>query len=84
MNKTTIELDEEKLERVMRLGAFKTRKEAIDWALTEAERLVSIKHIAETPWTPEMLKDAIDPDYDIMAVRRQSVTYSPKSRKKKS
>ncbi len=75
MNKTTIEIDEEKLERVMKLGGFKTRKEAIDWALTEAERLAAINRIAEHPWTSEILEDAIDPNYDVMAVRRQSVRY---------
>jgi len=84
MNKTTIEIDEQKLERVMKLGGFKTRKETVDWALTEAERLATIKRIAETPWTAEMLKEAIDPGYDVMAVRRQSVNYAEKSPKKKS
>ena len=84
MNKTTIEIDEEKLERVMSLGGFKTRKEAVDWALTEAERLATIKHIAATPWTADMIKESVDPDYDIMSVRRQPVSYSAKPRKTKS
>jgi len=78
MNKTTIEIDEEKLERVMKLGGFKTRKEAVDWALTEAERLATINKIAESPWTPEMMKDAIYPEYDILEMRRQSVNYQTK------
>ncbi len=83
MNKTTMEIDEEKLDRVMELGGFKTRKEAVDWALTEAIRLVTINRIAENPWTPEMLKDVIDPDYDVMASRLGPVKYGVKSRKKK-
>jgi hypothetical protein len=33
MTKTTIELDEEKLRRVMDLTGIKTRKEAVDYAL---------------------------------------------------
>ncbi len=80
--KTTIELDEAKLERVMKLGGFKTRKEAVDWALTEAERLATINRIAETPWSKEMMKDAVDPEYDIMAVRRQPVKYTVKREKR--
>lgn len=84
MNKTTIEIDEEKLERVMQLGGFKTRKEAVDWALTEAVRIATINRIAETPWSSEQLRDAVDPEYDIMAVRRQSVNYAAKSGKNKA
>jgi hypothetical protein len=68
--KTTVDLDGEKLERIMRSMGFKTRKEAIDWALTEAERLAVIHRIEANPWTPEMLKDAIAPGYDILAIRR--------------
>ncbi len=81
MNKTTIEIDDVKLERIMLLGGFKTRKEAVDWALSEAERLVTINKIAESPWTAEMMKDAVDPSYDVMAVRRQTVQYSAKPSK---
>jgi Arc/MetJ family transcription regulator len=83
MNKTTMEIDEEKLKRVMKLGGFKTRKEAVDWALTEAERLATINRIAEEPWSAEMLKDAIDPGYDVLATRRQPVGYSAKPRNAK-
>jgi hypothetical protein len=82
MKKTTIEIDEGKVEKVMKLGGFKTRKEAVDWALTEAVRLASINRIAENPWTPEMLEGAIDPDYDIIAIRNGSVRYSGKQKSK--
>lgn len=81
MNKTTMEIDEKKLERVMALGGFKTRKEAVDWALTEAERLATINRIAEEPWSAEDLKDAIAPGYDVLAARREPVSYSAKVRK---
>lgn len=73
--KTTIEIDEEKLEKVMALGGFKTRKETVDWALTEAERIASLNRIAETPWNAAELKGAVDPAYDILATRRQAVRY---------
>ncbi len=73
--KTTIEIDDEKLGRIMKLTGLKTRKEAVDWALTEAERIAGIHHIAEEPWDAAFLKDAVDPSYDILEMRRRSVTY---------
>ncbi len=73
--KTTIEIDESKLDTLMRLTGLKTRKEAVDWALTEAERIASINKIAEEPWDPTTLKDAIDPAYDILGLRREPVNY---------
>jgi hypothetical protein len=68
--KTTIEIDEDKLERVMSLGNFKTRKEAMDWALTEAERLATINNIERNPWSSRVMEDMVDANYDVMAVRQ--------------
>lgn len=82
MIKTTIELDEAKLERVMKLGGFSTRKEAIDWALTEAERIASLNRIAQTPWSSAMMKEAVDENYDVLAARQQVRYTAPKRRKK--
>ena len=73
--KTTIEIDDAKLARIMNLTGLKTRKEAVDWALTEAERIAGINRIAEEPWDAESWKNAVDPNYDIIALRR-SVRYS--------
>ena len=68
--KTTVELDDAKLVRIMESMGFKTRKEAIDWALTEGERLAVMHHIRSHPWTSAMLEDAIDADYNVAASRR--------------
>jgi hypothetical protein len=68
--KTTVELDDEKLLNIMRVMDFKTRKDAIDWALTEAERLAMIHYIKANPWSAETLKEAVDPEYDVIAIRR--------------
>lgn len=73
--KTTIEIDDGKLARIMSLTGLKTRKEAVDWALTEAERIAGINRIAEEPWDAEFLKDAVEPGYDIIELRRKSVKY---------
>jgi hypothetical protein len=61
--------DKEKLRTIMRLKGFKTLKEALVWAVDEAARAVVIANVKATPWTAEMLKDAIEPGYDIIALR---------------
>ncbi len=70
--KTTIELDESKLTRVMSLTGLKTRKEAVDYALTEALRVATLSDIRKNPWSAESLREAVDPDYDIVAIRHQT------------
>jgi hypothetical protein len=79
--KTTVELDEEKLERIMSLMHFTTRKEAIDWALTEAERIAVMNDIRSNPWSASVLRDAIEDDYDVTALRRREVRYKGKGDK---
>ena len=69
--KTTVEIDEKKLGRVMTLCGIKTRREAIDHALTEAERHARLRKALKTTWTPERLKRAIDPDYDVLKLREK-------------
>lgn len=76
MTKTTIEIDEAKLERIMRATGLKTRKEAVDWALTEAERIANIHRIAESPWDAQYLKDAVEPNYDVLKIRQGSVRHT--------
>jgi hypothetical protein len=73
--KTTIEIDEDKLERVMKLGGFNTRKEAMDWALTEAERLAALNDIERNPWDGGLMESSVVPDYDPIALRQEPVNY---------
>lgn len=73
--KTTIELDESKLTSVMALTGLKTRKEAVDYALTEALRVATLSDIRKNPWSASTLSEAIDPDYDIVAIRHQTINY---------
>ncbi|MEN3943408.1 type II toxin-antitoxin system VapB family antitoxin [Prosthecobacter sp. SYSU 5D2] len=82
--KTTIEIDEEKLGSIMRMTGISTMKEAVDWALNEAVRIATINHIMENPWSPEEARNAVDPDYDIIAIRNSSVPvkYQKKPRAK--
>lgn len=67
--KTTIEIDEGKLDRIMKLTGIGTMKEAVDWALSEALRLATINRVLEEPWSAEEAREAVDPAYDIIAIR---------------
>jgi hypothetical protein len=45
------ELDEQKLLRVMDLTGIKTRKEAVDYALVQAERAAKLSKLLAKSWT---------------------------------
>ena len=77
--KTTIEIDEKKLQSVMRLKKFKTRKEAVDYALTEAEQAAKLQHVLETPMFLDVEGDIIDPNYDLIKVRNMDLPVYAKS-----
>lgn len=88
--KTTIEIDEEKLGRIMKLTGIETMKEAVDWALSEALRIATINRVMEKPLSADEIKAAVDPSYDIIAIRngtlpRRAVAYRgagrPRSKK---
>jgi len=68
--KTTIEIDEAKLGRIMKLTGIATMKEAVDWALSEALRLATINRVLEEPWSADEAREAVDPAYDLIAIRK--------------
>jgi Arc/MetJ-type ribon-helix-helix transcriptional regulator len=68
--KMTMHIDEGLLERVMKLGAFKSKTEAIDFALREAERKSKIlKFVADGKVAGDEWSKSVDPDYNIVALR---------------
>lgn len=69
--KTTVELDEKKLLRIMALTGLKTRKAAIDYALTQAERAAKLAKLFAQPWSQEDLDAALEPGYDLEALRQR-------------
>lgn len=81
--KTTIEIDDEKLDKIMRLSGFATRKEAVDWALTEAVRLAVMNDVEKNPWTVKETAEAVDPGYDIMAIRHGAAESSKPARRRR-
>jgi hypothetical protein len=70
--KTTIDLDETKLKRVMKLSGLGTRKETIDAALTELEHKTKLNHFFANALPHEAYKNAIDPKYDLMKLRNMA------------
>ena len=70
--KTTIDLDETKLKRVMKLAKIGTRKETIDAALTELERKAKLNHFFANALPHEAYKNVIDPKYDLMKLRNMA------------
>jgi Arc/MetJ family transcription regulator len=69
--KTTIDIDEAKLADVMHLTGAKSRKAAVDYALSCAERVERLRKLFEKPLPDEEYRTAIDPAYDILALREK-------------
>ncbi|MEM6912283.1 MAG: type II toxin-antitoxin system VapB family antitoxin [Verrucomicrobiota bacterium] len=67
--KTTIDIDESKLRSLMELRGFKTRKEAIDHALTEAERQAKLDWVFSADEDEDLEEPVIDPNYDLKKMR---------------
>jgi Arc/MetJ family transcription regulator len=69
--KTTIDLDERKLAGVMRLTGVRSRKAAVDYALACTERIERLRQLFEKALPDEEYRGALDPAYDLMAVRKR-------------
>jgi Arc/MetJ family transcription regulator len=67
--KMTIEIDERRLARLMKLAGISTKTAAVDWALRSAERAARREKLFATRWAEDELKSAVDPGYDVLAVR---------------
>jgi Arc/MetJ family transcription regulator len=67
--KTTIDIDEKKLATVMRLTGVRSRKAAVDYALDCTEKNERIRLLFEKALPDEAYIAAIDPAYDLTALR---------------
>ena len=63
----------------MKLKGFKTRKDALDYALVEAERLAKVEKLMKEPFYVAE-GPVIDPTYDVIKMRK---TDKPKYTRKK-
>ena len=71
--KTTIDIDENKLKHLMKATGLKTRKAAVDYALSEAERAARLKKLLSSGVRESDYKNAIDPAYDVLSLREKEV-----------
>ena len=56
----------------MKLTGLATRREAIDFALTQAERAASVKPLLSRPFSAGITdRVVVDPAYDVLPVRRK-------------
>ena len=67
--KMTLEVDEKKLAKVMKLTGIRTKTAAVEYALGTAERAARREKLFSIRWKSEELAAAVDPAYDVLAVR---------------
>lgn len=68
--KMTMFIDEALLERVRKLTGLKTKTETVEFALRETERKSKLNEfLAKRKLPPNVWKNALDPKYDLMALR---------------
>ena len=82
--KMTLHIDDKLLARVMAATGAASKTKAIDLALREVDRRAKLVSLATEGLglEPDELKDAVDPAYDLAAMRRREppATYGRKSR----
>ena len=68
--KMTMFIDEALLARVMELTGLKTKTEAVEFSLREAERKGTLgRFVAKEKLANDEWKESVDPGYDLMALR---------------
>lgn len=69
--KMTMHIDELLLERVIKAYGCESKTDAVDFALRELDRKVRFKEFVKNGmgFTADELADAVDPNYDVQAMR---------------
>jgi hypothetical protein len=67
--KITVEIDEKKLARLMKLTGITTKTKALDYALSAAERSARRDRLLSTSIVAKDLENAVEPRYDLRALR---------------
>lgn len=80
--KMTMHIDEALLDRVVREYGFSSKTEAVEAALREMDRRHRLREFAERGLglTAEELREAVDPDYDLAALRVAEIPRRPSKR----
>jgi len=69
--KMTMHIDEELLDRVVKRFGCESKTEAVEMALKEMDRKARFRDMVKTGlgFTPAELRNAVDPDYDVLSLR---------------
>ena len=69
--KMTMHIDEELLDRVVKRFGCESKTEAVEMALKEMDRKARFRDMVKTGlgFTPDELRNAVDPDYEVPAMR---------------
>lgn len=69
--KMTMHIDEELLDRVVKRFGCESKTEAVEMALKEMDRKARFREMVKTGlgFTPDELRNAVDPDYDVLSMR---------------
>jgi hypothetical protein len=70
--KTTVDLDEKKLKSLMKLTGFRTKKETINFALAQAERIARLENMLSGSFYISKSGDVVYPNYDILKMRESA------------
>ena len=71
--KMTIDIDEAALEHFMSVVGIKKKKEAVNEAIRLADRIARKRKLTNTSISKEQLANAIDPEYNLSALREKDV-----------
>jgi Bacterial antitoxin of type II TA system, VapB len=77
--KTTVEIDEAKLMRLMKLTGLSTRKAALDYALNEAEKKSRLISFESKPFYVTNEPVVVE-GYDVVEIRNKEVKHRARRR----
>ena len=63
--KTTVDIDEKKLNGIMRMAGIRSRKAAVDYALSCADRIERLRKLFKHPLQDKEYANALDPAYEV-------------------
>lgn len=69
--KTTIDIDTDKVKRLMKRTGLKTCKAVVDYALAEADRATRMEVLFRDALPPSAFRNAIDPAYNLQSLRNR-------------
>ena len=73
--KMTIDIDEQALKHFMGVIGAKSKREAVNKAILLADNIAQKSKLLAVTLSPERLKHAVDPAYDLMDLRKNDVPH---------